>query len=123
MKRSYQNLEGIEVSFDDESLVANAGLVLVATLTEKLGLARIISDKVDLRGRVGGENPASKSLTLVHAMVAGASHIDHVDMLRAGASSKVLPFYVVASTRGNIVTEAEIDGKPVVIGLNAYVKP
>ena len=49
MKGSYQNLEGIEVSFDDENLVANAGLVLVATLTKKLGLARIISDKVDLR--------------------------------------------------------------------------
>ncbi len=84
MKRSYQNLEGIEVSFDDESLVANAGLVLVATLTEKLGLARIISDKVDLRGRVGEANPAGKSLTLVHDIVTGASHIDHVDMLRAG---------------------------------------
>ena len=81
MRRSYQNLEGIEVSFDDETLVANAGLVLVATLTKKLGLARIISDKVDLRGRVGGANPASQSLTLVHAMVAGASRIDHVDML------------------------------------------
>ncbi len=101
MRRSYQNLEGIEVSFDDETLVANAGLVLVATLTKKLGLARIISDKVDLRGRVGGANPASKSLTLVHAMTAGASHIDHVNMLRAGASSKVLPFHVVApSTLG-----------------------
>ena len=30
---------------------------------------------------------------------------------------------VVASTRGNTVTEAMIDGKPVTIGLNAYIKP
>jgi len=29
---------------------------------------------------------------------------------------------VVASTRGNIVTDVEIDGKPVTIGLNAYIK-
>jgi hypothetical protein len=29
---------------------------------------------------------------------------------------------VVASTRGNIVTDIEIDGKPVTIGLNAYIK-
>jgi hypothetical protein len=34
-------------------------------------------------------------------MVAGASHIDHIDMLRAGASSKLLPFHVAApSTLG-----------------------
>jgi hypothetical protein len=29
---------------------------------------------------------------------------------------------VVASTRGNTVTNIEIDGKPVTIGLNAYIK-
>ena len=101
MTQSYQKLEAIEVSFDDENLVANAGLLLVSTLASKLGLADVITDKVDLTGRVGGANPASKSLTLIHAMVAGASHIDHVDMLRAGASSKVLPFHVAApSTLG-----------------------
>ena len=101
MTQSYQKLEAIEVAFDDENLVANAGLLLVSTLASKLGLADVIADKVDLTGRVGGANPASKSLTLIHAMVAGASHIDHVDMLRAGASSKVLPFHVAApSTLG-----------------------
>jgi len=30
---------------------------------------------------------------------------------------------VVASTRGNVVTAVEVDGKPVSIGLNAYIKP
>jgi hypothetical protein len=30
---------------------------------------------------------------------------------------------VVASTRGNVATSAEVDGKPVTIGLNAYIKP
>lgn len=81
--------------------MANAGLILVATFAEKLGLARIISEKVNLAGRVGGANPSNKSLTLIHAIVAGASYIDHVDILRAGASSKVLPFGVVApSTLG-----------------------
>lgn len=30
---------------------------------------------------------------------------------------------VVASTRGNVVTSAEVDGKPITIGLNAYIKP
>ena len=36
------------------------------------------------------------------------------------ASGKTL---VVASTRGNVVTTAEVDGKRVTIGLNAYIKP
>ncbi|MEI8102801.1 MAG: hypothetical protein WCG61_04650 [Chlorobium sp.] len=30
---------------------------------------------------------------------------------------------VVASTHGNTVTNVEINGKPVTIGLNAYIKP
>jgi hypothetical protein len=30
---------------------------------------------------------------------------------------------VVASTRGNAVTTAMINDKPVIIGLNAYIKP
>ncbi|MGD0662302.1 MAG: hypothetical protein ABSD38_29960 [Syntrophorhabdales bacterium] len=30
---------------------------------------------------------------------------------------------VVASTRGNVTTSVEVDGKPVTIGLNAYIKP
>lgn len=34
------------------------------------------------------------------------------------ASGKTL---VVASTRGNIKTSVEVDGKPVTIGLNAYI--
>lgn len=30
---------------------------------------------------------------------------------------------VVASTRGNVLTDVEVDGKPVTIGLTAYIKP
>lgn len=36
------------------------------------------------------------------------------------ASGKTL---MVASSRGNAVTTAMEDGKPVTIGLNAYIKP
>jgi len=35
------------------------------------------------------------------------------------ASGKTM---VVASTRGNKTTEATVDGKPVIVGLNAYIK-
>jgi hypothetical protein len=36
------------------------------------------------------------------------------------ASGKTL---VVASSRGNVVTTAMVQGKPVVVGLNAYIQP
>jgi hypothetical protein len=35
------------------------------------------------------------------------------------ASGKTL---VVATTRGNVTTETEVDGKKLTIGLNAYIK-
>jgi len=30
--------------------------------------------------------------------------------------------YIVATTSGNMVTDVEIDGQPMTLGLNAYVK-
>jgi hypothetical protein len=43
-------------------------------------------------------------LTLVAAILAGATHIDHADRLRAGATGKVLPFRVMApSTLGTFL--------------------
>lgn len=36
------------------------------------------------------------------------------------ASGKTL---VVASTRGNMITTAKVNDKPIIIGLNAYFKP
>lgn len=39
---------------------------------------------------------------------------------RPSASGKTL---VVATTGGNQVTTAMVNGKPVTIGLNAYIKP
>jgi hypothetical protein len=48
--KPYHTPDAIEVTFGDESLVANAGLVLVSTLAQRLGLADVIADKVDLTG-------------------------------------------------------------------------
>jgi hypothetical protein len=92
------------VTFDDPGLVANAGLLLVATLSARLGIADIADRLICLAGRVGGARPGRKVLTLVHAMVAGGSHIDHADMLRAGATGRVLGHRVMApSTLGSFL--------------------
>ena|SRR5665213_3475124 len=62
------------------------------------------SPNVRLSGRVGGAQPGRKALTLVHAIVAGGSHIDHADMLRAGAIGSVLSHRVMApSTLGTFL--------------------
>src|SRR3954462_7088503 len=76
-------LDRIDATFDDPNLVANPGLLPVATLTHRLGREDLINATVRLDGRVGGARPGRKVLTLAHAMCAGGSHIDHADMLRA----------------------------------------
>ena len=97
-------LDRIEATFDDPNLVANAGLLLVATLSERLGLEALIDTTVRLDGRVGGARPGRKVLTLTHALCAGGSHIDHADMLRAGATAGVLGHRVMApSTIGTFL--------------------
>jgi hypothetical protein len=92
------------VSFDDERLVANAGLVIVAALSARLGIGAVVGATVRMAGLVGGARPGRKVLTLVHAIVAGASHIDHADVLRAGNSASVLGHRVMApSTLGTFL--------------------
>ena len=59
---------------------------------------------IALGARSGGFQPGRKILTLVHAMVAGATHIDHANVLRAGSTAKVLPHQVMApSTLGTFL--------------------
>ena len=104
MKPVSRGIDRIAVTFDDPNLVANAGLLLVATLVRKLGLEDMCNATIRLGTRAGGFRPGRKILTLVHAMVAGASHIDHADMLRAGSTAKVLPHRVMApSTLGTFL--------------------
>ena len=97
-------IDRLEATFDDETLVANAGLVLPATLMVRLGLEALVDTTVRLSGRVGGARPGRKVLSLVATILAGGSHIDHADMLRAGATQRVLPFRVMApSTLGTFL--------------------
>ena len=101
MSSSSRALDRIGVTFDEPTLVADAGLLLPATLVIRLGLERLVNETGSLAGRIGGANPGRKVLTLVFAILAGASHIDHADRLRAGATRRLLPFSVMApSTLG-----------------------
>ena len=104
MTRVSHTIDRIDATFDDPNLVANAGLLLVATLSQRLGLEALVNATVRLIGRAGGARPGRKVLTLMHAMIAGASHIDHSDVLRAGSTSNVLGHRVMApSTLGTFL--------------------
>ena len=99
-----RSIERLDVTFDDETLVANAGLIAPATLMVRLGLEQLVNAMVRLTGRVGGSGPGRKVCSLVATILAGGTHIDHADMLRAGATQRVLPFRVMApSTLGSFL--------------------
>ena len=102
--RSSRTLDTVTVMFDDDTLVANAGLILPATLAQHLDLETLIDSKVDLPDRSAGFRPGRKALTLVHSMIAGGDSIDDSDVLRAGSSASVLGHSVMApSTLGTFL--------------------
>ena len=104
MRPVNHGLDRVRVMFDDDSLVADAGLLVVATVAARLGLEALIDTTVRLVGRVGGARPGRKVLTVVHAMIGGAECIDDCDRLRAGATGGVLGHRVMApSTLGTFL--------------------
>ena len=53
-------LDAVEVVFDDENAVANAGVALVATLAQRLGIEQLAEEGVDLAGRAGSGHEGAK---------------------------------------------------------------
>jgi hypothetical protein len=75
-------LDGIEVSFDDERAVANAGIAVVATLAQRLGVERVIGvpplsvDTIRLGG-LGFEDAVRETACRGSGLeVGGAEHAD-----------------------------------------------
>lgn len=96
--------DSVGVEFDDERLIANAGLVLVATLSRRLGIEQMVDKMVHLGERAGAARPGRKVLTLIHAIAAGADSIDDTDVLRAGGTEALLGHKAMApSTLGTFL--------------------
>jgi hypothetical protein len=97
-------LDGVAVCFDDERAVADAGIVLAATLAERLGIRTLVEETVCLGDRPGAANVGAKVMTLVSGMALGADCIDDCDLLRAGRTGQVLGHRVAApSTLGTFL--------------------
>ena len=63
MRSSHVVLDQVDVAFDDERLVANAGLLLPATPADRLGIEQAVDELIDLGERPGAARPGRKVLT------------------------------------------------------------
>ena len=102
--RGGRRLDRVEVVFDDQRAVANAGVLLAATLSDRLGLEALVDECVALADSSAGSRAGAKVLSFVHAMLLGADSIDDCGVLRAGETGRVLGHRVLApSTLGTFL--------------------
>jgi len=102
--RSSHSLDRLETAFDDDRLVADAGLLLPATLAHHLGLRGLVDEHLDLGDKPGRANAGDKLATLVMSALAGGDCIDDANALRAGGTSRIVGFPVkAASTLGTFL--------------------
>ena len=101
---SSHTLDQLDIAFDDTHAVANAGLLLAATLAQRLGIEQTADQLIDLGERPGAARPGRKLLTLVHSLLAGGDCIDDAEALRCGQTATVLGHRVMApSTLGTFL--------------------
>ena len=94
----------IQIAFDDHRLVANAGLILPATLGRHLGLPELVDRHLDLGRAPGRANTGDKVMTLVASALAGGDCIDDADVLRTGGTAGAIGCVVKApSTLGTFL--------------------
>src|SRR5664279_4237944 len=102
--RSSHSLDRIDTAFDGTQLVADAGLLLPATLAQHLGLDDRVEECLDLGKKPGAPNSGDKLMTLVMSALAGGDCIDDAAALRAGGTQRILGFTVkAASTLGTFL--------------------
>src|SRR5680860_1290064 len=97
--------DGVQVKFDDERVVSDAGVMLVATVAQRLGIEALAGQLVRLRrDRPGAADAGRKVMAALFAMVLGADSIDDCDVLRAGRTRRLLGGWLPApSTLGTFL--------------------
>ena len=104
MRESSHILDRIQVDFDDDHAVANAGLIQPATLAEHLGLREMFDAYVELGSAPGHANVGLKAMTLVQSLLAGGDCIDDANAMRCASTAEVLGHGVRApSTLGTFL--------------------
>jgi hypothetical protein len=95
----------VDARFDDPNLIADAGLVPVVALAERIGLPDLVSEHVAITGAANsaGANPAAKVMSLLAGMVAGADSIDDIDGLRHAGNQIMFDQIRAPSTLGTFL--------------------
>ena len=73
----------IKIAFDDHRLVANAGLLLPATLALHLGLSQLVQQRLDLGDAPGRANTGMYALRRPHSPGSPGGSASHSDVLQA----------------------------------------
>jgi DDE family transposase len=103
--QSSHAVTAVDVVFDDPNLIADAGLVPVVALAERIGLPGLVAEHVSITGAANGAgaNPAAKVMSLLAGMVAGADSIDDVDRLRHAGNGLLFKEVRAPSTLGTFL--------------------
>ncbi|MCC0234073.1 IS1380 family transposase, partial [Pseudomonas aeruginosa] len=64
--RASQRLDRLSITADEDTLIDDAGLLLPATLAQRLGLPELLDARITT-----GAHPAEKCLTVIHSALAG----------------------------------------------------
>jgi hypothetical protein len=104
VRKSCHSLDRLAVTFDDEHAVANAGMLLPATLAQHLGLKELFDEYVDLGDAPGRANVGLKAMTLIGSALSGGDCIDDAERVRVASTPVVLGHDVRApSTLGTFL--------------------
>jgi hypothetical protein len=90
---------GLRPVFDDHNLVSDAGLAPVLELAERTGLSELIEASTTLLVA----NVAVMVRTVIGGMLTGADSIDDLDVLRAGATGRMIGPVRAPSTIGTFL--------------------
>jgi hypothetical protein len=89
----------VSVSFTEENLVPNAGVLPAAVLAQRIGLGELVDQRLGLAQH--GANSGAKALTVIGSMLAGGDSIDDTALLRAGAAGELFDATRAPSTVGS----------------------
>jgi hypothetical protein len=90
------------VAFDDEHVIAHAGLVPAMRLADRCDLSGLVGEGVAIDHQ-DGVNAALKVTSVVVGMLAGADSIEDLDVLRHGGMDKVFAGIRAPSTLGSFL--------------------
>ena len=107
--KASHNLAAVDVTFDEDNLVPNAGLLAPALLAQRLGVGELVRQRVHLVGG-GAAKVDAKALTVIAMMLAGGDSIEDCEMLRCGAVPVLFDDMRAPSTIGTFLRAFDWSG-------------